>query len=78
MSTPTDNSIDLAEIYSAFYKRSIEGLFILNKNLTIRLANPRGEKLLGYKTGELDNKNLLTLIPENFQKECLDTCKHFF
>ena len=78
MKTPTDNSIDLAEIYSAFYKRSIEGLFILNKNLTIRLANPRGEKLLGYRRGELVNKKLLTLIPENLKKECLHLCKHFF
>lgn len=69
---------DVKEIYSTFFDRSYEGLFIINEERKIVMANPSAASMLGYEKGELINEHVNKIVPENFQKECHTICSNFF
>lgn len=53
----------LTTVYKVLFENANEGIFLVNKQGVILLANESLEKLFGYKSGELINKPLDMLIP---------------
>ncbi|MEH0158225.1 PAS domain S-box protein [Limibacter armeniacum] len=56
-----DNS---AEVLSAIFESSAEGLLIADKTGKILMANPKVEELFGYGSGEMLEMNVDKLLPE--------------
>ena len=50
------------EHFRALIENSLEGIAILNEDLTIRYESPSAERILGYKPEELIGKNILEIV----------------
>tara|TARA_B100000809_G_C15140796_1_gene533238 strand:+ start:9112 stop:10749 length:1638 start_codon:yes stop_codon:yes gene_type:complete len=55
-------------LFKTIFQSSEEGIIVVDLNGIIMKANPAGEKLFGYKAGELINQKAESLIPQNFKK----------
>lgn len=62
---------------SAMFENANEGILLTDKAGTITLANPFSEALFGYGSGELINKNISILIPEEFVESHLKHLEAF-
>ena len=59
--------LDQAHITSLF-ENATEGIIVTDRKGNIVLLNPAAEKMFGYQSNELINKNIETLIPDQFRK----------
>ncbi len=57
------------ELFESIFQSLGEGLFLFDQELGIRYANKAGEKMFGYKKGELIGEKLEVLIPEGARKK---------
>lgn len=59
--------LDQAHITSLF-ENATEGIIVTDRKGNIVLLNPAAEKMFGYQSNELIDKNIETLIPDQFRK----------
>jgi len=62
----TQNKMESKEGMDALFLYATEGILVANEKGEIMNINPSGEKLFGYKNGELIGKKIETLIPQNY------------
>jgi len=59
----TDN-----DLFKGIFESSVEGILVVAKNGRIFKANASVEKMFGYKSGELLQKNVEELVPQELKK----------
>ncbi len=64
MKSITDNK----NLFENIFEASPQGIIAIDEHWHILLANPACEKLFGYEIGELINKNIDVLIPQNLKQ----------
>ena len=57
------------DLFQSVFQASVEGILIVNSQGIILTANTACEKIFGYDTGELIDKNIDILIPDEFKKK---------
>lgn len=57
------------DLFKSVFKASLEGILVLNKNGNILKSNPGCETIFGFKTGELQGKNLKDILPPEISKK---------
>ena len=57
------------ELFESIFQSLGEGLFLFDRDLSIQYANRAGEKMFGYKGGELIGQKLEVLIPDSARKK---------
>lgn len=70
--------IDFSDINRSFFTGSVEGILAFDKNFRIRLVNTSAENILGYNKDELNNKNINSIVPNQFQEEYSNLYNNFF
>jgi PAS domain S-box-containing protein len=50
-------------LFKSFFQSSVEGILIVEDNGSIIKANPASEQMFGYKSNELFQKEVESLIP---------------
>lgn len=58
-----DNNLD--QMFQALFESANEGIIVANPGGTIVMINPSGERMFGYKKGELVGKKIEVLIPSH-------------
>ncbi len=64
MKTITQNT----DLFQNIFEAASEGIMAINDDGYILTANPAGEELFGYNSGELIGENIETLIPEKLKE----------
>lgn len=57
------------DLFKSIFQSSVEGILVVDAGGTIMKANLASEKLFGYNLGELIDKKVELLIPNNFKKK---------
>ena len=60
-------------VYEIVFNTIQEGLILTDMTVTIRLVNPRTEKLFGYSKNELVGQKIEVLIPNEFRDKHVTT-----
>ena len=72
-------AVDLKEkdLFQSIFESSVEGILVVDNNGILLSVNPAAERMFGYEPGELVNKKLVNLIPEQFKKKHIDHREKF-
>lgn len=62
------NTVTDKALFQAIFKSSLAGFFIVDADGYILKVNPEGEKMFGYKKGELIQKNIGSLFSDSFKE----------
>ncbi|GAA4946330.1 hypothetical protein GCM10023314_19530 [Algibacter agarivorans] len=63
------NKINNEDVFKTIFETSVEGILVVTKDGSIQMANVACEQIFGYDSGELLDKNIDILIPDNFRKQ---------
>lgn len=62
-----ENKLEYKKLFQNIFQYSSEGILIMNRNGIILKANQSTEKMFGYDSEELNNKELAVIFPEEFR-----------